>query len=214
MVLNRIVSSLSTLCSNPIPSLADLFEAYFGAVYIEKGFDYVKTFLWTLFTPLAREAYTIVKNKRGLKTSSSPTESQTPVAPISPPHAPEIREAVPSQPPAKPIETQPDTPMQDLHVFCTRRNLSLTHKDAPVEVLLHRWKADIIIDGTVYGTGYASTKKAARMVGASLALKKLESRHSRVCSPRTENSLTSCSLTPLSAAFKRLVQVEGAETKR
>lgn len=133
--LNLTKSLVSTPNSNIIASLADLFEAYFGAVYIENGFDHTKSFLWKLFTPLAREAYAVVRKKRGLKTYgasnalSNPTWQQTSASIVPYPHALEIGETGPSQSRPRVVEKPSDTPTHELRVFCARGKLSLKYKD-------------------------------------------------------------------------------------
>ena len=134
--LNLTKSLVSTPNSNIIASLADLFEAYFGAIYIENCFDHTKSFLWKLLTPLAREAYAVVRKKRGLKTYGASNALSNPdlATNISLYRSPtptlsKSAKQVLHSPRPRVVEKPSDTPTHELRVFCARGKLSLKYKD-------------------------------------------------------------------------------------
>ncbi|KAF8305378.1 ribonuclease III, partial [Clavulina sp. PMI_390] len=143
-----LISSAQAIVLRESPSLlADMFEAYVGAIYTESGFAITHTFLTELFTPYARLAYDEAFAEHNLSDASkSPSDASS--------------------------ASNPNGAVMQLNQLLQRAGFPPV---VWVETLdgvgaNAQWTMDAIIEGKHVGTGTARSKARAKNLAAEEAL--------------------------------------------
>lgn len=148
---------------------ADLFEAFVGGVYLDRGLEVVKAWLYPLFRPYLAEAYKHVRIQHGL--SPEPTSPAPSGAPL------------PGTPPSsgsRPAPGRSSANIGHLSLF----NQHLQQRGKSIEWVWKEsegqgsrttpiWVVQAKVDGDCIGRGRGSTKKAAKNEAAKEGLQRL-----------------------------------------
>ncbi|KAI5124848.1 hypothetical protein M0805_007282 [Coniferiporia weirii] len=157
---------------------ADVFEAYVGGVYADRGMDVVSNWIRALLLPYVKEAYRIVRDQYGLP----PHEHAIP----SPPLSVDARHTTPSPEPIKsnghPAEAGETKPSAAGYLSLFNQHLQQKHKTVEwvYEAVRNEgtkvtpmWIAQAKVDGRSLADGRGNTKKIAQNEAARNGLAEL-----------------------------------------
>ncbi|THH12381.1 hypothetical protein EW145_g38 [Phellinidium pouzarii] len=166
---------------------ADVFEAYIGGVYIDRGISVVSDWIKVLFLPYVKEAYRIVRGQYGLT-------PQREIRPLSPPSSPNFSGAggghngsqrpLPSGSDLDRTASYSAGGLEASGSFLSLFNQHCQQQNKLIEWVYGEvkgegtnvtpiWSVQARIDGRLYATGQGSTKKAAQNEAAKNGLVKL-----------------------------------------
>jgi len=174
---------------------ADVFEAYVGGVYLDRGIEVARSWIYALFEPYIRDAYRIVREQHGLPPPSEPA--------LPSPISPDITYSGvwDPTPPAAPYASRnsstsgtsdEDTPplgrastannQATGHLALLNQRIQQLHKSVewsyskepgPGTRTTPRWKAVCIVGDRPIAEGLGTTKKAAQNAAAKDGLMNL-----------------------------------------
>jgi len=161
----RLHPAQSTALKNSSKVQADLFEAYLGGIYLDKGFGDVQWWLAQVMRPLIRHAYNYTREEHGL-VQKSVEEMDTK------PDMASNATMVSSQTSTQTTSTVGHLSIFHQHCQQTGKDLRWKYCDVPEGTKTTPiWSVDAFVDGEYVGMGKGNTKKVARNEAAKQGLK-------------------------------------------
>ncbi|KIO15370.1 hypothetical protein M407DRAFT_87169, partial [Tulasnella calospora MUT 4182] len=144
---------------------ADLFESYIGGVYLDRGFEETKQWLYDVLDPFVKAAFEVVKREHLLNRRSPP------------PYSAEEGELTDQDRARSPTDDDAGSKVDPgtlayFNQICAqnKHKVEWIITDAPGSKSTPLWKVDLKVDGKVIGTGVAPGKKGAKILAAKQAL--------------------------------------------
>ena len=147
-------------------------KAYVGGLYLDKGLDAVKEWLYVLFEPYIQEAYRVVRRQHGLP----PVESSH-MQPTSPSDDQNGQE--PNSPPSTPLSflaTGGHLSLFNQFMQQQRKTIEWIYSSdrGPGTKTTPIWRVQAMLNGLCIAEGRGSTKKAAQNEAAKAGLNGLD----------------------------------------
>ncbi|KAG8931476.1 hypothetical protein FRC01_001256 [Tulasnella sp. 417] len=148
---------------------ADLFESYIAGVYLDRGLEDTKQWLYGVLDPFVKAAFEVVKHDHLLRSRSPP------------PYSAEEGELTDQDRTKSPNEDElgskvdPGT-LSFFNQLCQQRKYKVEWitSDAPGSKTTPLWRVEVKVDGKILGSGVATGKKGAKILAARQALPVIE----------------------------------------